>query len=88
MNDYWLKRAEAAYARSNKSVSKALPELISNMQDARRALEKEINAFYARYASNNKITLAEAQKALSLHVCFCGCATGLQIPECGQNPTA
>lgn len=65
MNDYWLKRAEAAYARSNKSVSKALPELISNMQDARRALEKEINAFYARYASNNKITLAEAQKALS-----------------------
>ena len=65
MNDYWLKRAEAAHARSNKSVSKALPELISNMQDARRALEKEINAFYARYASNNKITLAEAQKALS-----------------------
>ena len=63
---YWQQRVIDADARKEQAIAKALPELLSHMQDARRSLEKEINAFYARYATNNKITLAEAQKALSL----------------------
>ena len=67
MDGYWQKRIEAAAARQDKAIAKALPELLSNMQEARRSLEKEINAFYTRYATNNKISLAEAQKSLSLN---------------------
>ncbi len=63
---YWQQRIIDADARKEAAIIKALPELLSHMQDARRSLEKEINAFYARYATNNKVTLAEAQKALSL----------------------
>lgn len=63
---YWQQRIIDADARKETAVAKALPELLSHMQDARRSLEKEINAFYSRYATNNKVTLAEAQKALSL----------------------
>ena len=63
---YWQQRVIDADARKEQAIAKALPELLSHMQDARRSLEKEINAFYTRYATNNKITLAEAQKALSL----------------------
>lgn len=63
---YWQQRVIDADARKEQAIAKALPELLSHMQEARRSLEKEINAFYARYATNNKITLVEAQKALSL----------------------
>lgn len=63
---YWQQRIIDADARKEAAIAKALPELLSHMQDARRSLEKEINAFYTRYATNNKVTLAEAQKALSL----------------------
>lgn len=63
---YWQQRIIDADARKEEAIAKALPELLSHMQDARRSLEKEINAFYTRYATNNKITLTEAQKALSL----------------------
>ncbi len=66
MSNYWETRAIASDARREAAIANALPELISHMQDARKALQKEINAFYGRYANNNKITLAEAQKALSL----------------------
>lgn len=66
MSTYWQQRIIDADARKEAAIAKALPELLSHMQDARRSLEKEINAFYARYATNNKVTLAEAQKALSL----------------------
>ena len=66
MSTYWQQRVADAATRQDAAIAKALPELLSHMQDARRLLEKEVNAFYARYATNNKITLAEAQKALSL----------------------
>lgn len=63
---YWQQRIIDADTRKEQVITRALPELLSHMQDARRSLEKEINAFYARYATNNKVTLAEAQKTLSL----------------------
>ena len=63
---YWQKRVLEAAARQDEALAKALPELLAHMQDARRSLEKEINAFYTRYATNNKVTLADAQKVLSL----------------------
>ncbi|MEA5134644.1 MAG: minor capsid protein [Candidatus Fimivivens sp.] len=63
---YWQQRVIDADVRKEQAIAKALPELLSHMQDARRSLEKEVNAFYTRYATNNKITLAEAQRVLSL----------------------
>lgn len=63
---YWKQRALDSIGRMESAVNGALPELVKSFEDARQELQKEIDAFYGRYARNNAITLEEAQKALSL----------------------
>lgn len=63
---YWEQRAADAAARQDAAIARALPELTSALQEARRELQKEIEAFWSRYAANNAVSLADAQKALSL----------------------
>lgn len=63
---YWEQRAADAAARQDAAIARALPELTSALQEARRELQKEIEAFWSRYAKNNAVSLADAQKALSL----------------------
>ena len=62
---YWEKRAEMAVGRMESSVNGAVPELIQSFEKAKKELIKEIYAFYAKHASENGVSLAEAQKQLS-----------------------
>lgn len=63
--EYWAKR-EAEQLRHNitdeKEYEKELKRIYSNMLDA---CQKEINAFYGRYADKEGITLAEAKKRVA-----------------------
>lgn len=63
---YWEKRAVDAIGRMETSVNGALPELTQSFEAARGELNGQIERFFARYAQNNGITLADAQKQLSL----------------------
>lgn len=66
MSDYWIKRSEEAINRMESSVRDALPELVKSFEAAKKDLNNEIYKFYGRYATDNKITLQEAEKLLSL----------------------
>lgn len=64
-NDYWRKREEEAlqkYKKSEKEYDKEINRIYSDMLDA---CNKEINAFYGKYADKEGITLAEAKKRVS-----------------------
>lgn len=62
---YWIKRERDNIKREqmkDEEVSRKLKEIIDH---ALRVVEKEINAFYSRYAEINTISLAEAKKRVS-----------------------
>ena len=62
---YWRKRFEQLEkAQLNKGIT-AYHELEKQYTQAARAVEKEILAWYSRYAKENKITLSEAKKLLA-----------------------
>lgn len=64
-NDYWRKREEealAGYQKSEAEYDKEINRIYSDMLDA---CNKEINAFYGKYAKAEGITLAEAKKRVS-----------------------
>ena len=63
--DYWAKREEEAlkyYITEEKEYDRQLKLIYSNMLDA---CQKEINAFYGKYAAAEGITIAEAKKRVS-----------------------
>lgn len=66
MPSYWEKRATDSIGRMEKAVNGQIPDLVKAFEQARKDLNDKVFYFYARYAKNNKITLDEAQKALSL----------------------
>ncbi|OCN00753.1 hypothetical protein A7X67_08235 [Clostridium sp. W14A] len=66
MSSYWEQRAADSIGRMEKSVNGQIPDLVDAFEQARRDINDTVFRFYARYAKNNKITLDEAQKALSL----------------------
>lgn len=64
-NSYWAKREEEALKNritDEIEYRQRIEEIYSNMLDS---TEKEINAFYGRYASKENITLAEAKARVS-----------------------
>ena len=64
-NSYWRKREEEAlekYKKSEAEYDKEINRIYSDMLDA---CNKEINAFYGKYAKAEGITLAEAKKRVS-----------------------
>ena len=60
--EYWKKR-ETEHVRKNKKSEQAYKEEIQKTYDYMLdQIQKEINGFYAKYAKQEKITLAEAKK--------------------------
>jgi SPP1 gp7 family putative phage head morphogenesis protein len=65
--DYWLQREQEQLKHNitdEKEYDKQLHQIYQNMLDA---CQKEIDSFYAKYASAEGITLAEAKKRVSQH---------------------
>jgi SPP1 gp7 family putative phage head morphogenesis protein len=63
---YWEQRAADSIGRMEKSVNGQIPDLVDAFEAAKRDLNDQVERFFVRYAKNNKISLAEAQKRLSL----------------------
>lgn len=63
--EYWQKRAEAALIANEKSILEYEKELRRAYDQAINRVEKEINAFYAKYAKENNIDLATARQRLN-----------------------
>lgn len=64
-HDYWVKREEEAlkhYVTEEKEYDKRIKQIYQDQLDA---IEKEIEAFYGRYAAKENITMAEAKKRVS-----------------------
>lgn len=66
MPSYWEQRSIDGIGRMESAVNGALPELVKSFEQAKRDLNNEVFKFYGKYAVNNKITLEEAEKLLSL----------------------
>ena len=64
-SEYWQKRFQAVEDMNNKSARKTVQSIIPSFDKAQAQIEKEINAWYARFASNEGITLTEAKKLLN-----------------------
>lgn len=65
MSNYWLKREEEAlkhYITDEKEYSKHIEKIYRNMMDA---CQKEIEAFYGKYAKDENISMSEAKKRVS-----------------------
>lgn len=65
-DDYWIKRAEVSIGRMESAVNGQIPDLVKAFEAAKRDLNDQVERFFVRYAKNNKISLADAQKQLSL----------------------
>ena len=60
--EYWYLRELKAKKEYDKSEAETLKELAKIYQDMEDSVQKEINAFYGRYAKKEGITLAEARR--------------------------
>ena len=63
---YWGDRAERLLEAREALTAEQEQGLVDAFQAAQREIEAEIEKFCRRYAKNNKVTYAQAQKALSL----------------------
>lgn len=61
---YWINRSEATIVSGEKSALGYESELKKAYESTKKNIEKEIQAFYSKYAKDNKISLAEARKRL------------------------
>lgn len=66
MNDkeYWNKRAEQRILMGEKSADELLTTMKTVYNNSLKDINKEIEAFYGRYAENNNLTLTEVHKRL------------------------
>lgn len=65
MSQYWQKRFEMLEDARNKTAKRTVQAITPAFDQAQAQIEKEINAWYARFAKNNEITLQEAKKLLN-----------------------
>ena len=61
---YWEQRAVDSIGRMEKAVNGQIPDLVNVFEAAKRDLNDQVERFFVRYAKNNKISLADAQKQL------------------------
>lgn len=61
---YWEKRQELTYLAGEKKVSDYYRGLQKAFEQAKKEIQSVINDFYMRYAKENKVSFAEAQKLL------------------------
>ena len=66
MPSYWEQRAIDSIGRMENAVNGQIPDLVKAFEAAKRDLNDQVERFFVRYAKNNKISLADAQKQLSL----------------------
>lgn len=64
-NAYWKKRQEQIYLAGEKKLNAYYKELQKAFEQAKKEIQSVINDFYMRYAKENKISFAEAQKLLN-----------------------
>lgn len=64
-SEYWKNRFLDIESASNTYGRKTFAQIEPAFDSAQRQIEKEINAWYGRYAFNNKITIEEARKQLT-----------------------
>ena len=62
---YWEKRQELTYLAGEKKVSDYYRGLKKAFEQSKKEIQSVINDFYMRYAKENKVSFAEAQKQLS-----------------------
>ena len=62
---YWEKRQELTYLAGEKKLDEYYKGLQKAFEQAKKEIQLVINDFYMRYAKENKVTYAEAQKLLS-----------------------
>ena len=62
---YWQKRFQAVEAMNNQTAKGTVQAITPAFDQAQAQIEKEINAWYARFAKNNQISLLEAKKILN-----------------------
>ena len=62
--EYWKKRMDEIFAYVDQTDIDFFDELQNIYTEGRQSVQKEIYAFYAQYAKENKITLQEAKKRL------------------------
>ncbi|MDD3123560.1 MAG: minor capsid protein [Candidatus Izemoplasmatales bacterium] len=62
---YWEKRSELTLIQNEKSALQYEKDLKNAYQATIKQITKEIEAFYGRYAKENKISLADARKRLT-----------------------
>ena len=65
MSNYWQKRFRAVEEMNNKRAKETVQSITPAFDKAQAQIEKEINAWYARFARNNQISLQEAKKLLT-----------------------
>lgn len=65
MSNYWQKRFQAIEEMNNKRAKDTVQAITPAFDQAQVQIEKEINAWYARFAKNNQISLQEAKKLLN-----------------------
>lgn len=61
---YWEKRQKRTYLAGEKKVNEYYNELQKAFEQAKKEIQSVINDFYMRYAKENKVSFAEAQKLL------------------------
>lgn len=62
---YWQKRFQMIEDANNQTAKKTVQAVTPAFDQAQAQIEKEINAWYARFAKNNEISLTEAKKLLN-----------------------
>ena len=62
---YWQKRFQAIEDMNNKAAKETVQSITPAFDKAQQQIEKEINAWYGRFANNNQISLQEAKKLLT-----------------------
>ena len=62
---YWERRQEQKYLAGEKKINDYYKELEKSFEQAKREIQVVINDFYIRYARENQLSYAEAQRALS-----------------------
>ena len=65
MSNYWQRRFQMLEDANNKRAKETVQAITPAFDQAQAQIEKEINAWYARFAKNNQITMQEAKKLLN-----------------------
>lgn len=63
--EYWAERFEILENRSNQSALEYYANLEKQYQLAAKNIQKEMDSWFMRYATNNQITMSEARKILT-----------------------